>query len=259
MASQPQQQVALVTGASSGIGYELAQCFACDGHPLIVVAEDEQGINRAAEGLRMAGARRVEPVTVDLARTDGAPKLYEAVTQLGLEPEFLVLNAGVGVCATSCARPTSRRAADDPAQRGVGGPRRQAVRARDGAARLWQNPHHRVAGRDRAVGQARRLLGDQGLRPHDCRGDRRGIVGHRSRCDGANARRHRDPFLRACGRRREPDRARQEGRSRGRRRRRLPGHAQGQRPCGRAGQEQDRRRGREGAPERFVAHHTRAD
>lgn len=97
MATEQPKGVALVTGASSGIGYELAQLFAKDGHPLVIAADDETGLQRAGEALRMAGAPRVEPVVVDLARPDGAPKLYEGVSQLGLEPEFLVLNAGVGV------------------------------------------------------------------------------------------------------------------------------------------------------------------
>lgn len=96
MASQPPEP-ALVTGASSGIGYEIAQCFARDGHPLILVAEDEQGLSRAAEALRMAGAPRVETVTVDLSIPAGAPQLFEQVQQLELDPGFLVLNAGVGV------------------------------------------------------------------------------------------------------------------------------------------------------------------
>ena len=97
MAAERQKDTALVTGASSGIGYELAQLFAKDGHALIIAAEDEPGLKRAAEALRMAGSPRVETIAVDLARADGAPKLYEGVSQLGLAPGFLVLNAGVGV------------------------------------------------------------------------------------------------------------------------------------------------------------------
>ncbi len=97
MAAERLRDTALVTGASSGIGYELAQLFAKDGHALIIAAEDEPGLKRAAEALRMAGSPRVETIAVDLARADGAPKLYEGVSQLGLAPGFLVLNAGVGV------------------------------------------------------------------------------------------------------------------------------------------------------------------
>jgi short-subunit dehydrogenase len=95
MTKQPEP--ALVTGASSGIGYELAQCFARDGHPLIVAADDDQGLSRAAEALRMAGSPQVEVVPVDLSTPEGAPQLFEQVQQLQIEPGFLVLNAGVGV------------------------------------------------------------------------------------------------------------------------------------------------------------------
>jgi short-subunit dehydrogenase len=88
---------ALVTGASSGIGFELARCFAQDGYPLIIAARHEEGLNRAAEALRMEGAPRVESVPVDLSKPDGPPKLFQAVHKLGLDLEFLVNNAGVGV------------------------------------------------------------------------------------------------------------------------------------------------------------------
>ena len=96
MSPQP-PAVALVTGASSGIGFELAKCFAEDGHSLIIAAEDQEGLDRAAGALQLAGAQKVETVMVDLSRPDGGPKLFEAIQKLGLEVEFLVNNAGIGV------------------------------------------------------------------------------------------------------------------------------------------------------------------
>ena len=89
--------VALVTGASSGIGLELALCFARDGHSLIIAGQDQGKLDKAAETLRAAGAPRVETLAVDLARMEGAPELYGKVQEIGLDPDFLVLNAGVGV------------------------------------------------------------------------------------------------------------------------------------------------------------------
>ena len=62
--------LAVVTGASSGIGYELAVQFAEHGFDLIVVAEDDS-ISSAAEKLRRDGGPEVQPVRVDLARRAG--------------------------------------------------------------------------------------------------------------------------------------------------------------------------------------------
>jgi short-subunit dehydrogenase len=89
--------VALITGASSGIGLELAQCFARDHHTIIIAGQDEKKLGKAAEKLRGIGCPEVETLTVDLAESDGAPKLYEQVQKLGLDLDYLVLNAGVGV------------------------------------------------------------------------------------------------------------------------------------------------------------------
>jgi short-subunit dehydrogenase len=89
--------LALVTGASTGIGFELARCFADDGHGLIVVAEEEGPLLEAATMLRQAGAPRVETVVVDLSRPDGPDEVHAAVQRIGVLPEFLVNNAGIGV------------------------------------------------------------------------------------------------------------------------------------------------------------------
>ncbi len=89
--------LALVTGASSGIGLELARCFARDGHRLLLVAEEEAPLLEAAEVLRQAGSPWVETVTVDLARPDGPDEVLAAAQNIGVLPDFLVNNAGVGV------------------------------------------------------------------------------------------------------------------------------------------------------------------
>ena len=65
-------QLALVTGASSGIGLELAKLFATHGYDLVIVAEDD-GINTAAETLRSLGPI-VESVQADLATREGVEK-----------------------------------------------------------------------------------------------------------------------------------------------------------------------------------------
>jgi len=85
---------AVITGASSGIGFELAKVFARNGFDLLVAAEDS-GIAEAAAQCRMEGAR-IEPLQVDLATYDGVEVLYRRISSLGREVDTLVLNAGVG-------------------------------------------------------------------------------------------------------------------------------------------------------------------
>jgi NAD(P)-dependent dehydrogenase (short-subunit alcohol dehydrogenase family) len=99
--------LALVTGASSGIGLEIARCFAKDGHVLVMIADDTAELERAARELRAGGARRVDTVVADLALPDGARQLYETVSRGHGTPDFLVNNAGRGSTATSPARPSS--------------------------------------------------------------------------------------------------------------------------------------------------------
>ncbi|MHB1217282.1 MAG: SDR family NAD(P)-dependent oxidoreductase [Alphaproteobacteria bacterium] len=88
---------ALVTGASSGIGFELARCFAADGHHLVVTADGEGELRNAANILSDDGAASVQYVARDLSHPDGALRLYQDVRGMGVKPDFLVNNAGVGV------------------------------------------------------------------------------------------------------------------------------------------------------------------
>ena len=90
-------QWALVTGASSGIGFELACCFADNGHNVAIASEDKAGLRAAGETLRDSGAPAVMAFARDLSHPDGALSLYNDIQQAGLEIEFLVNNAGVGV------------------------------------------------------------------------------------------------------------------------------------------------------------------
>jgi len=85
--------LAIVTGASSGIGYELAKCCAQNGYDLIVAA-DEPAINDAAQTFRNLGVS-VEAVQADLAAIDGVDRLYAAAK--GRPVEALLANAGRGL------------------------------------------------------------------------------------------------------------------------------------------------------------------
>lgn len=85
---------ALVTGASSGIGLELALLFAGDGYDLLICAEDD-GLAEAAARCRAAGVE-VQTFQTDLATFDGVQSCYEAVIATGRPVDAAALNAGVG-------------------------------------------------------------------------------------------------------------------------------------------------------------------
>ncbi|NAS22100.1 SDR family NAD(P)-dependent oxidoreductase [Herbidospora sp. NEAU-GS84] len=87
--------LALVTGASSGIGYELARQFAQNGFDLVVAAEDER-LLEAARNLEDMGAA-VSTVRVDLAHHEGVEELHLRATASGRPIEAVAINAGVGV------------------------------------------------------------------------------------------------------------------------------------------------------------------
>lgn len=87
--------LAVITGASSGIGYELAKEFARHGFDLVVTSTGES-IEEAAEAFRGLTAQ-VETVQADLASYEGVEKLYEQIKATGRPVEAIAINAGVGV------------------------------------------------------------------------------------------------------------------------------------------------------------------
>ena len=87
--------LALVTGASSGIGLELARQFATGGFDLVVAAEDA-GLAGAAASLRQGGGE-VLAVRADLRSREGVERVWAAVQEGGRPLEAVALNAGVGL------------------------------------------------------------------------------------------------------------------------------------------------------------------
>lgn len=86
---------AVVTGASSGIGYELAKQFAQNGFDLLVTATGPS-TNEAAQAFEGLGAK-VETVQADLATYDGVEMLYDRIKATGRPVDAIAINAGVGV------------------------------------------------------------------------------------------------------------------------------------------------------------------
>jgi short-subunit dehydrogenase len=89
-----QPQLALVTGASSGIGFELAKQFAQHGYDLVVAADDD-AINGVPDQLSQFGAA-VQPVQVDLRGPDGVEHLYTSAIEGDRVLAAAALNAGIG-------------------------------------------------------------------------------------------------------------------------------------------------------------------
>jgi short-subunit dehydrogenase len=88
-------KLALITGASSGIGLELARLFAGDGYDLVVAA-DEAEITDTALELTAATGVDVRPVQVDLRNAVDVARLYDTATSGGRALDAVALNAGRG-------------------------------------------------------------------------------------------------------------------------------------------------------------------
>jgi len=90
------EKFALITGATSGIGYELAKLFAQDGINLILVARDEENLRKTAGELRYDNNVEVHTITADLFEKDAPKQVYDQAKELGVNIEYLVNNAGQG-------------------------------------------------------------------------------------------------------------------------------------------------------------------
>ena len=93
-------RVALVTGASSGIGEVFARALGARGMHLILTGRDEGRLTRIADEIAATNGVRVERVVVDLAEPDAPERLKAAVDGVGLAPDLLVNNAGAAFIGT---------------------------------------------------------------------------------------------------------------------------------------------------------------
>jgi uncharacterized protein len=89
------QSCALVTGASAGIGRELAKVFAENGHSLVLLARREDKLQALAEELKSAHGSQVTIVPADLDDPRTPQAIYNGVAENGIEVDVLVNNAGV--------------------------------------------------------------------------------------------------------------------------------------------------------------------
>ena len=87
----------LVTGASSGIGAEIARLLAKKNHPLVLVARRKESLDRLAEEIRQSSGVKVWVIPQDLSISGSAPDLYAKVKALDIDIGILVNNAGFGI------------------------------------------------------------------------------------------------------------------------------------------------------------------
>lgn len=103
MTTERTRPLALVTGASTGIGYELARQLAATGHDLVVTA-DEEAVHEVAAEFAPQGVR-AHGVLADLATDDGVDELLSSLAALERAVEIAALNAGVGAGGAFAATP----------------------------------------------------------------------------------------------------------------------------------------------------------
>jgi short-subunit dehydrogenase len=94
--SEP-RPVTLITGASAGIGWALAEVFAAHGDELVLVARREAALTRLADGIAATGAPRPTVVGLDLAPAGAGERVAAALAERGLVPRCVVNNAGFGL------------------------------------------------------------------------------------------------------------------------------------------------------------------
>src|SRR3954470_10791140 len=89
-------QTALITGASAGIGVDLAECFASDGYDVILAARTESALRQVADRLGKAYTVTATPIAADLQSIGGGARLADEIARRGLSVDVVVNNAGFG-------------------------------------------------------------------------------------------------------------------------------------------------------------------
>lgn len=85
---------ALITGASSGIGRDMARCLATKGYDLVLVARDEEKLNQLSKELKEKDKIKVQVISMDLSVKENCKELHKRVSDV----DILINNAGFGDC-----------------------------------------------------------------------------------------------------------------------------------------------------------------
>jgi uncharacterized protein len=91
------RRVVVVTGASAGIGAALARVFAAHGHELVLIARRENKLDALADDIAAQGRPRPLVLAIDLSQPDAGARIKAELAAHGLEPEYIVNNAGFGL------------------------------------------------------------------------------------------------------------------------------------------------------------------
>lgn len=102
-------ETVLITGASSGIGLELARCFAKDGSRLVLVARSTAALENLAEELRRDHKVEVIVLTADLVRPETPRMIFAELQGRGVVVDVLVNNAGFGLMGRFVSLPLLRQ------------------------------------------------------------------------------------------------------------------------------------------------------
>src|SRR5438045_2736581 len=94
--SDQAKRTALVTGASAGLGKELASLFSKDGHDVVVVARSKSKLETLAQDLEESTRTKGHAVAADLGEASAPKQIFEETKKRGLAIDFLVNNAGFG-------------------------------------------------------------------------------------------------------------------------------------------------------------------
>ncbi len=89
--------VTIITGASSGIGAELARVFAQHGHDLVLVARRANLLSELADEIAATSRNRPHVLSIDLGEAGAGDAIDAALAEHGLAPQFVVNNAGFGL------------------------------------------------------------------------------------------------------------------------------------------------------------------